>query len=211
MASEDSDELMSGLAVVHRLSDANDLQETVTTRVTSGLDHRHARRELLEVISLRRSKRMLAEERNDRLHEIRASAHDVLAQVLSVVVVPPVHEDAPHPEESLKLFEAVRASDALRHYEPVAHLIAGRVAFPLRTVCLPHETDGEASFSVYETDHPATQLDQPFLLVFRTRHVVTMVDTASDIYEVVRDTRVFQHIARCAPCRCRHGGQRLPK
>ena len=29
-------------------------------------------------------------------------------------------------------------------------------------------------------------------------------------YEVVRDTRVFQHIARCAPCRCRHGGQRLP-
>ena len=27
-----------------------------------------------------------------------------------------------------------------------------------------------------ETDHPTTDLDQPFLLVFRTRHVVTVVN-----------------------------------
>jgi hypothetical protein len=44
---------------------------------------------------------------------------------------------------------------------------------------LPYETDREASFSVYETDHPSTGLDQPFLLVFRTRHVVTL-DIRSD-------------------------------
>jgi hypothetical protein len=43
------------------------------------------------------------------------------------------------------------------------------------------EPDGEAAFSVYKADDPATELDQPFLLVFRiARHVVT-VDTTSDV------------------------------
>jgi hypothetical protein len=62
----------------------------------------------------------------------------------------------------------------LRDRELVRDLETSLVASPPRTVCLPHEADREASFSVYKTDHPATELDQPFLLVFRTRHIVTL-------------------------------------
>jgi hypothetical protein len=70
-------------------------------------------------------------------------------------------------------------------------LVSGFVAASPRPAWLPDESDREASFSVYETDHPATELDQPFLLVFRTRHVVTMVNALSDVYEVARDTPGF--------------------
>ena len=79
----------------------------------------------------------------------------------------------------------------MRHGELVRDLVAGLVASAVRPVWLPDEPDGEASLSVYETDDPATELDQPFLLVFRTRHVVTMVNAPSDGYEVVRDTPGF--------------------
>ena len=60
------------------------------------------------------------------------------------------------------------------------NLIAGLVASAIRPGRLADEPDGEATFSVYKTDHPSTELDQPFLLVFRTRHVVTMVNALSD-------------------------------
>src|SRR6266536_3802683 len=67
------------------------------------------------------------------------------------------------------------------HCEFVRYLETGSVADSARPAWLPDETDREAPFSVYETDHPTTELDQPFLLVFRTRHVVTMVNAASDV------------------------------
>jgi hypothetical protein len=73
-------------------------------------------------------------------------------------------------------------------------LVAGFVASAIRPVWLTDEPDGEAAFSVYETDDPTTELDQPFLLVFRTRHVVTMVNALSDVNEVVRDTTGFSSI-----------------
>jgi len=44
---------------------------------------------------------------------------------------------------------------------------------------LPYEANREATFSVYKTNHPTTELNQPFLLIFRTRHVVTL-DITSD-------------------------------
>jgi hypothetical protein len=43
------------------------------------------------------------------------------------------------------------------------------------------KADGEASFSVYKPNNPTTELDQPFLLIVRTRHVVTMVNVQSDV------------------------------
>src|SRR6266545_5559291 len=73
----------------------------------------------------------------------------------------------------------------------MSDLVSGRVASSPWPAWLPDEADREASFSVYKTDHPATELDQPFLLVFRTRHVVTMVNALSDVDEVVRDTPGF--------------------
>jgi hypothetical protein len=75
--------------------------------------------------------------------------------------------------------EAVDALRALRHRELVRHLVTEPVAGSPGPVLLPDEADGEAPFSVYEADHPATELDQSFLLVFRTRHVVTIVNRQS--------------------------------
>ena len=99
-----------------------------------------------------------------------------------MVVVPPIDVDAANPEEALQPLEAGDALHPLRHGEPMRDLVAGLVASAVRPVRLPDEPDGEAPLSVYETDDPATELDQPFLLVFRTRHVVT-VGIASDDYE----------------------------
>ena len=180
MASEDSDELLPGLTMIHRLRDRRNLHKTLAGQVSIGSDDVHTPRERLEVVALRRTKPMLPEERDDRLQQIASAPNGVLAEVLTMVVVPTVHVDPADPEEPLKLLEASTTALTLRHDEPMKHLVAGRVAFSPRTVLLPHEADREASFSVYETDHPATELDQSFLLIFRTRHVVTMVNVRSD-------------------------------
>ena len=91
MASEDSDELVTGLLVIHHLGDASDLDKTVPRQVPTRLDHIHARREALEVEPFRGTKREISEEWNYRPHEMVALRYDVLAQVLLVLVVPSVH------------------------------------------------------------------------------------------------------------------------
>src|SRR5262249_26127943 len=123
---------------------------------------------------------MLPEERDDRPEQILASTNDVAEQMLAMVVIPPVRDHVSDVEELTKLVQRVGSLRALRHGELGSDLVAGSVSTAVRTACLPHEADREASFSVYKTDHPATELDQPFLLVFRTRHIVT-VDIRSDI------------------------------
>ena len=178
MVSEDSDQLVPGLLVVHRFGDPGDLDETVPVRVPTRRNHRHARREPLEIELLRGAEWMLAEERNDRLHELTSPRHDVLAQVLLMVVVSAIHDKPPHSEELLQLFEAAHAPRALRHDEPVPHLIAGSVASSARPIRLTDETDREASFSVYKAGDPASP-EQPFLLVFRTHHIFTAVHATS--------------------------------
>ena len=180
MASEDSDQIVSGFSLVHRLPDLDNLRQSRRREVAPRLHQFDATRELLEVGALRRAKRMPCEERDDRLNELRPTGHDVLAQVCLVVVVAPVDVDPPYSEEALELLEAAHALHPLRHGKPRGHLDAGLVADSVYTAWLPNETDREASFSVYETDHPTTELDQSFLLVFRTRHVVTMVNVLSD-------------------------------
>ena len=147
----------------------------------AGGDELDAATELLEVLLLRAPHRMLPEERDDRLQQIGSLADDVAVQMLAMVVIALVREDLTNFEELTQLVEAPDAGGTLRHRELMSHLEAGRIAFPARAAWLPHESDGEASFSVYETDHPATKLGQPFLLIVRTRHVVTMVNAASDV------------------------------
>jgi hypothetical protein len=100
--------------------------------------------------------------------------------MLAMVVVSPVEKDPANPEEALELLEASAAPLTLNDHEPMRHLIAGRVACSAHPTRLPNEADGEASFSVYETDDPADP-DQPFLLIVRTRHVVTTVNALSDV------------------------------
>ena len=98
-----------------------------------------------------------------------------------MVVVALVDVNPTDPEEALHLLEAVQTLHSLRHGKPRGHLVAGLVADSIRPAWLPNETDREAAFSVYKTDHPTTKLDQSFLLIFRTRHVVTMVNALSDV------------------------------
>jgi hypothetical protein len=187
MASEDSDELVSGFSSIHRLSNLSDLDETGRRPVGAGGDEVDASCELLEVSVLRGVARMPPEERNDRLQQICPPSHDVAVQVLPVVVVPVVDKHLTHSEELMELVETGEASLSLRHDELMSHLVAGLVAASTRSARLPNEPDREASFFVYKTDHPATELDQPFLLVFRTRHFVT-VGVLADVTSSARFT-----------------------
>jgi hypothetical protein len=181
MASEDSDELVPGLASVHRLGDTRDLDETLTGQMSTVGHHPNAARELLEVVPLSCDQRIPLEERDDDSEKLVTPTNDVPIEVLTMVVVPLVREDLPHTEEVVEPFQGGETALSLRYGKLVRHLVAGRIASSPRTVWLPHEADREASFSVYETDHPATELAQSFLLVFRTRHVVTMVYALSDV------------------------------
>ena len=101
--------------------------------------------------------------------------------MLLMVVMAPVHEDPAYTEELFELLEAGETLRALRHGKPWKHLVSGPVASSLHSIRLPSEANREASFSVYKTDHPTTELNQSFLLIFRTRHVVTMVNVRSDV------------------------------
>ena len=203
MASEDSDQIVPGLSVIHRLGDLSYLDQAVHLQVTAGGHELDAARELLEVQLLRAPHGMLPEERDDHIQEMVATTDGVAEHVLSVVVIPPIRDHAPDTEEPTKTLKTRDARGTLCHGEFVRYLEAGLVASAIRPAWLPDESDGEASFSVYETDDPATELDQPFLLVFRTRHVVTTVNAASDVtVSSAGYNRVFQHIARCAPHHC---------
>ena len=119
---------------------------------------------------------MSREERNDRADQIRPSTHHEAVQVVPVVVVPPVDDHASHSEESLEIDETADAHSALCHGELVSHLVAGSVALAICSRCLPNKPNGEAALSVYKTNNP-TELYQPFLLVFCTRHIVTVSPT----------------------------------
>lgn len=123
---------------------------------------------------------MLPEERDHRLQQLVAVAHDVPIQVLAVIVIPLVLQHLSDAEEVTELIETADALGALRHSELVSYLVTEPVADSPRPILLSDEADGEAPFTIYKADHPATELDQSFLLVFRTRHVVTL-DAASDV------------------------------
>jgi hypothetical protein len=173
MASEDSDQVLPGLLVVHRLRDLGDLNETVDCQMTSRSHDLEAFHESLEVFPLRRSKRMLLEEGHDDLSEVGPSNHGVPMQMLPVVVAPSIHGHASHAEELLQLHETRHATRALHYDEAVNDLVPGSVALSAHPAWLPDEANREASFSIYKTNYPATILDQSFLLVFRTAQIVT--------------------------------------
>ena len=155
MASEDSDQISSGLSTVHRLRDLSNLDQPMGCEMQAGVDERHAIRELLEVLLLGGPHRMLQEERDDRLQQIHALAHHVAEHGLAMVVVPVVRYDTADSKEALELVQAMDALCALRHRELVRYLVPGSVAAAIFAIALPDESDREASFSVYETGDPA--------------------------------------------------------
>jgi hypothetical protein len=190
MVSEDSDQLQPGLLAIHRLSYFDDLQQPFSGQMATGVDKLNAPCKLLEVLLFRGVHRMRAEERDDDLEEIIPPPHDEAIQVFLVVVVPGIDQHLADTKECTEFVQTGDALRPLRYRELVRHLIAGFVAFSTFPIGLSNKADGEASFPVYKTKNPA-ELNQPFLLIVRTQHVVTTFRL------VVWDTRVFQHMAEC--------------
>src|SRR5262245_29756071 len=116
---------------------------------------------------------MPLEEWNNHFEQVITPANAKLQEILAMVVVAAVAIGATDTEELLEFLERRRARRRLRHHELMNHLVAGSVADSSRPIRLPNEADGEASFSIHETDDPATELSQPFLLIARTVQIVT--------------------------------------
>jgi len=123
-------------------------------------------------VSLRGLQRIRLEERNDPLEQVRALAHDESVHVLAMIVASPIDGDLTGSEEPLQLVQRATTTCALNDDELVSDLVASCVALTALAAALADEADGEASFSVYETDDPADP-DQPFLLIVRTVWIVT--------------------------------------
>jgi len=116
---------------------------------------------------------MPLEERNDYFEYVITPANTKLQEILAMVVMATVAIDATDTEELFELLESRRARRTLRHDKLMDHLVAGSVADPPGPIGLTDEADGEAAFSVHKTNHPATKLGQPFLLIARTVQIVT--------------------------------------
>ena len=124
--------------------------------------------EFLELHLLGRENRVALEERNHALEQVVAIAHD---------------------EDECSITFAVRSdvaatkspTDQLQHLSPVTVLADMKLRNQLKpdaTGRVALHRDREASFSVDVTRDVAIQ---PFLLIVRTRHVVTIVNVRSDV------------------------------
>jgi hypothetical protein len=173
MVSEDSAS-QGWFPLVHRLSDRSDLQETSDAEMATSLHELDHFDKLLEVFALCRPKRVRLEERDDDLVEILEPPHDESIQRLTVVVSSHIDVYPPTVEVITKHLERLNARCALDHNELRLHLPSdpgGRLAV---------NWNGEATFAVDEPGYPPCD-SQPFLLIVRTRHVVTMVNAQSDV------------------------------
>ncbi len=99
MVSEDSDQLLPGFLAVHRLSDLDDLDQTLAGQMMTAFDQLNAPCKLLEVLLLRGVHRMPAEEGDDDPQKILPPPHDETVQVLLVVVIPGVNQYRSNPKE----------------------------------------------------------------------------------------------------------------
>jgi multisubunit Na+/H+ antiporter MnhG subunit len=141
MVSEEADQLCSGFLAVHRLSDFGDRHQSLTAQVTAGRYPLNTSRELLEILLLRGTHRMLPEEWDHHFQQFYAPSHNVTMQVFFVVIAPLVSQYLSHSEKLTKLLQTRKTSCALRDRELVSHLIAGLVAPSPRPVWLPNETE----------------------------------------------------------------------
>ncbi len=133
MASEDSDQIVPGLLAIHRLCDLRDLNESFRAQMPTSRNQLEAAYEFLKVTLLCGAHRVPTKERNDRFVQLRSALHQVVAQMLPMIVVPSIDEDPSYAEELLELLEAGDALLALRHDKSMRNLIAGSIAFSLRT------------------------------------------------------------------------------
>ena len=88
MASEDSDQLRPGFAAIHRLGDLRNLNQALRAQMSTAIDELNHLSKLGEVVLLRGSHRMIAEERDHDLEEVAPLPDDVSQQVLPVMSSP---------------------------------------------------------------------------------------------------------------------------
>ncbi len=141
MASEDSDQVLSGFSMIHCLRELSDLDQPLGREMSAALADLHAEGKLLEIVVLRCPKRIRSEERNDHLEEIFPSAHRVAMEMLFVVVAPSIDTDGPDAEEGAQIIQRAHATSTLHHHKAVGHLESGLVALPTCPVWLPNEAD----------------------------------------------------------------------
>lgn len=173
MASEDSDQVGSGFAPVHRLHNLEQIRQAPRCEVMADRHPLHAGCELLEIHLLRGAERILPEERDHNAQEIGPLVHVESEHVLAMVVMPAVGIDSASSKERLQSVEAGNAASSLCHDELMRQLVSGLVAPSVDAIWLMHHPDGEASFSVYKANNPADR-DQSFLLIVRTLHIFTV-------------------------------------
>ena len=141
MVSEDSDQVLSGLPMVHRLHQQQDLDEALVTSVMPGDDQLDAPHELFEVVSLGRSQRVPLKERDDDLRELDEIADVVTEQVLLVVVVPAIASHGADSEEVPQIVQHLDAAGALCHCEARRDLPTCSVAFTALAAALADQAE----------------------------------------------------------------------
>ena len=127
----------------------------------------------LEVIRFGCLQRICLEERNYDLAQILSTSYTIPVDVLPVIVMATVHEDIATGEELLKLFENMETLRSLRDHELWKYLPSQSHSG------VAVERNGEGSFSVNEPDNPTSGCCS-FLLIVCARHIVTIVNEASD-------------------------------
>ena len=113
MASEDSDQLISGLSAVHGLDDLRNFDQATRMEMVAHRNQLHTVSKAREILLLRAMHRILPKERDNRFQQIRPPSHGVSVQMLSVIVVPSIDQHLPHSEEGMKLVQASHALGAL--------------------------------------------------------------------------------------------------
>jgi hypothetical protein len=166
MVSEDSQGLRR-FPVVHRLSDLRNLDDARHRQVPMQFHQGDDPDELVEVLPLRSPKWVLLEERNDLRAEILESVNVEPEEILTVIVASPIPVDLAAAEESAEVLQRVTARLSLDDVERWSYL-------PLESH-LVTRVDGaaETALSIHEAHDPSSGLE-PFLLVFRTRRIVTL-------------------------------------
>lgn len=165
MVSEDSQEF-GRLTVIHRLGDLRDRGDAWHRQVQAQIHQANDLRELLEVVPLRSSQRVLEEERDDHVPQIRKTRNPVSGQILPMVVTPVVDPYLAASEEADKALEHISAGLTLYHHERWLDLPAELGLGVLK------ERTAETALSIDEPDDPS-RIPESFLLVFRTTHIVT--------------------------------------
>lgn len=106
MVSEDSQDF-AGSSEVHRFDDLTDLDQPIDRKVSVETHQFDDSCELLEVLPLRSSQRVLLEERDDDVPQVSDPLDAISKEVLSMIVVPAVPENLAASEESDELLKYI--------------------------------------------------------------------------------------------------------